>query len=211
MDHSDVEWNVNVREICMPITEVFKCVGGEQGLAAYVKDIFKDSQNQSDWSGLYLQFDLPHALGTVGYRWDQGYSIAQVVKAELRDITVCIVDALWMADGTVSGETKSNTLRKALRLESNDHSANTPLLEALALQRKALVCRETESQWELAIGPSLAQSIEFQGHATVMELRPGAFGGTKSYRTDPTSTWKSFDDLNLPQPQPPEWITSALS
>ena len=199
------------KRLHVPSIEVFKCIGGESSIAEYVKDTFApDTQqrNISDWSGLYMQFDVAHALSTVGYRWDQGYQIARVLGATLHDVSVVLVDAEWMPDAGVSGEAKSAALREILGLDST----TLPLLEGLDLQRCVLVCRETQDQWELAIGPDLAKSSRFCDEKVEMELRPGPYGYTKSFRGKVDDSWQNADELQaLPSVPPPEWITAALN
>merc|ERR1719215_2615242 len=121
-------------------TRVFKCVGDEAGIEEYVAA--HPPRVLGDWSALYMQFDVPHALGTVGYRWDQGYSSARVIRASLPELRAVVADAPWMPDGSVGGEAKAEAVRKALALP-----ADVPLMQAVGEQGKALVCRETDNQW----------------------------------------------------------------
>lgn len=196
----------------LPISDVhaFKCVGDQAFIGEYVAA--HPPRVIGDWSALYMQFDILHALGTVGYRWDQGYSFARVIRATLPEMLAVVVDAPWMPDGSVGGEAKAEAVRKALRLP-----ADVPLMQAVGEQGKVLICRETEQQWELVVPSQLASTLAWQQEAAC-ELKPNKYGATGEWRRrgsemeEVWSDWQRFHDSEaLAEVEPPSWIEVALS
>jgi hypothetical protein len=62
--------------------QCFKVVGDEPNVFDYVVAHPK-GRNNSDWSAFYLQFNAAHALGTLGYRYDQSYGVASLFSLKL--------------------------------------------------------------------------------------------------------------------------------
>lgn len=70
---------LQVVELSLTGVTICKCIGDEQTMQDYFQK--RKPQVTSDWSAIYAQFDMPHSLGTVGYRWDAGYQTANVIQA----------------------------------------------------------------------------------------------------------------------------------
>jgi hypothetical protein len=125
----------------LPPTEKFyKVVGSEERIQEYNARRGK-GRNVSDWSAFYVQLNQAHAVGTVGYRWGQGYSEANMLEFEV-DLKCYIVADDFMADETISGEEKANRLKKRFQVEGN-------LMEELGKQGLGLICKETAGEWEV--------------------------------------------------------------
>ena len=78
---SDADWSVKFIEMPKDFV-IYKCVGDERTLRAYCEK-WPKGRNASDWSAIYAQFNRAHALGTLGYRFDQGYSEATLLQLKL--------------------------------------------------------------------------------------------------------------------------------
>lgn len=78
-----------------------------------------NAAKRSDWSGLYVQFGRALAVGTVGYRWDQGYSVATMLAVTLRLPRVANTRDTVMADSGVGGLAKAAAVRSALGLRAS--------------------------------------------------------------------------------------------
>ena len=145
---------------------LYKCVGHQHRLEDYMSD--HPPRVSGDWSALYTQLNCPHSLGTVGYRWDAGYETANVLHVSIAAPIQCIIaDAPFFVDGSKSGEEKATLLRDALELPGD-----VPLMNAIGEQGKVLVCRETETQWEMVL-PHTLGVMEMLGTAeqhVVMQL-----------------------------------------
>uniref|UniRef100_A0A0G4I9W5 Uncharacterized protein n=1 Tax=Chromera velia CCMP2878 TaxID=1169474 RepID=A0A0G4I9W5_9ALVE len=159
---------------------VFKIVGGKETVEEYLAAVHKarggsETAKEPDWSALYLQFDEAHALGTLPYRWDQGFSLASLWKLTLKGkeespapgaaasaggegkgtggqvestvgLQAVIVKGGWMAGGSVAGEEKADILKKSLEL-----NVELPLMAQLGSRGMVLCCKETGGQWEMAV------------------------------------------------------------
>jgi len=200
------------KEVHLATLEVFKVVGDQINLLDYVGA--HPPRVGADWAALYTQLDVPHALGTVPYRWGQGYDVARLLRASTDDIRVLFVDAPWMADGSIDGAAKALAVRTALGI-----SDARPLMEVLGDRRVAFVCRETSAQWEVVFPISLAKSLHWRQVIT-MELKPNEYGATSHCREkaevcadgDTWGTWRRFDDSEwLREVEPPVWIQEALT
>jgi hypothetical protein len=107
-----------VAEVRLSGVEVFKCVGDEPSIAAFLDR--RPPRVVGDWSALYLQFDIAHALGNVGYRWDAGYARARLFRGQLSaELPVLVLDAPWMPDPSIPGDIKARDVRRILGLEED--------------------------------------------------------------------------------------------
>jgi hypothetical protein len=70
-----------VRKVDSVSVSAFKVIGSDGGLAKYVTQ--HPATHEQDWSGIYLQLSAENAIGTLGYRWDQGYVTAQLLVSLL--------------------------------------------------------------------------------------------------------------------------------
>mmetsp|Transcript_39887 Transcript_39887/g.125562 ORF Transcript_39887/g.125562 Transcript_39887/m.125562 type:complete len:216 (+) Transcript_39887:55-702(+) len=197
-------------EVELEDIEVFKCLGDEESLEEYVAA--HPPRVPGDWSALYTQFNAPHSLGTVGYRWDAGYGLARLVRARIPRVKGVVVDAPWMPDGAVAGEAKAKAVRQALGLPEG----GPPLMERLGERGQVLVCRETADQWELVVPRALMASLSWQQRA-VCELRPNRYGMTGEWREreegegEGWGAWRRFDEVEaLRDVEPPSWIARSL-
>jgi hypothetical protein len=126
--------------VALPQTEKFyKVVGSEKTIQEY--NARRGKGRNVDWSAFYVQLNQAHAVGTVGYRWGQGYSEANMLEFEV-DLKCYIVADEFMADETISGEEKANRLKKRFQVEGN-------LMEELGKQTLGLICKETAGEWEV--------------------------------------------------------------
>ena len=183
---------------------VYKCLGHQDTLVEYQAAY---PPRDGDWAAMYLQFDLPHALGTVPYRWEHGYAMATVVRITLSKVKVVIIDAEWMPDATVNGQAKAAAVKKALDLPDE-----ACLMAELASRGLALACRETEKQFELVLGSGLLESaVELVDEEVVMQLRPDKCLCTDAYRETKTAQWKRWDEgMAHVEVPPPDWIVDSL-
>ena len=189
---------------------VYKCVGDEDSLEEYISKP-GGRRVPGEWSATYTQFNIPHSLGTVGYRWDAGYSSANVIRVVVSTPIKCIIaDAPFFVDGSVGGDEKANALRLALGLEEG-----VPLMQAIGNQGKVLICRETETQWELIIPHNLPEPL-ICDQQVVMQLKPNMYGATGQARIydeekKAFSAFRRCDDTEALREEPePKAILQAL-
>lgn len=193
-----------VTEVQLDLLEAFKVVGDEASIEEYIS--LHPPRVQGEWSALYLQFDEAHALGTVSYRWDQGYKLARLLRASLRTVQVVLVDAPWMPDGRIPGDEKAAVLKEALGLPQEEL-----LTRSLGQKQKILACRETDEQWELVVPLNLFSHLE-RTEVLALELRPNQYGCTSHCRSADYEDWRRFDDLDaLRDVAPPDWIRGAFA
>ena len=171
----------------------YKTIGDEDSIMDFAEARRPPVDKLSDWSAMYLQFCAAHALGTVGYRWDQGYELAQLDVIELANLRVVVVDSAMFATADVSGELKAKLLKQAL-LEQCDITIadDEPLMSALGAQGLCLACLETESEWELVISPPLlAESIV---HQKLTQQYKSKYGATSHVREGSEGVWRRYLD-----------------
>lgn len=204
-----------MKEVRLETLEVYKVVGDQSTLLDYVEA--HPPRVGADWAALYTQLDSPHALGTVPYRWGQGYSVARLLRVSAQDVRVMLVDAPWMPDGSIDGVAKASAVRAAL-----DITDARPLMEVLGDRRLALACRETPGQWEVVFPVALARELLWR-QEVAMELRPNEYGATSHCREtavgsaaddggDTWGPWRRFEDGEaLREVEPPRWVQEALA
>eukprot|EP00931_Biecheleriopsis_adriatica_P035873 TRINITY_DN20673_c0_g1_i1.p1 TRINITY_DN20673_c0_g1~~TRINITY_DN20673_c0_g1_i1.p1 ORF type:complete len:207 (+),score=37.29 TRINITY_DN20673_c0_g1_i1:33-653(+) len=182
----------------------FKVVGDQQSILDYAQA--HPPRVAGEWSAMYLQLNEPHALGTVPYRWDMGYEAANLLGIAFKKLSVVLVDSDWMPDGSLDGDEKARVLKTVL-----DIPEDCRLMEGLELKRQALLCRETEDQWELVVPVGILQGANIQ-EEVLLELRPNAYGATGHCRSHGEDCWRRFDETEaLRDVPPPQWIVDALS
>mmetsp|Transcript_29856 Transcript_29856/g.53070 ORF Transcript_29856/g.53070 Transcript_29856/m.53070 type:complete len:177 (-) Transcript_29856:24-554(-) len=139
---------------------IYKVIGCEQTLVSYNESIqarASRSQSNLEWKLLYTQCTQEHALGTVGYRWDQGYSEANLVHASLNfpaSFHLLKLDGPMMYDGAITGEEKARAVKAALGWD-----AGTPLSQHMQERLTLILVPETEQEWELAIPHALVRDL----------------------------------------------------
>eukprot|EP01059_Diplonema_ambulator_P035696 TRINITY_DN8515_c0_g1_i2.p1 TRINITY_DN8515_c0_g1~~TRINITY_DN8515_c0_g1_i2.p1 ORF type:complete len:204 (+),score=39.28 TRINITY_DN8515_c0_g1_i2:36-647(+) len=188
---------------------VYKVVGSEWSVEEYAEA--RAPEVESDWSGVYLQYSEVHAMGTIGYRWDQGYEIARMAQVVLGELKVIVLKDSFFSDGTVSGEEKAMVVRGMLESQCGiSIPTSTPLVTALGDHGFCLTCEETPGEWEFIISPTLLmQSTVSQSISS--EYKP-KHGATAYWREDPDAPWMPFneaDRLELETPNP-QWLATLL-
>lgn len=206
--------NIEIVNTEEPLT-CFKVVGAGQSVIGFVAACNGEPsapRKRSDWSGLYVQFGRAHAIGTVGYRWDQGYSVATMLAVTLRLPRVAIVRDVVMADGGVSGAAKAAAVRSALGLR-----ASGLLMDDVGAAGLALACWETQDELELVIPDAMVERAVADSRV-VEQFRPNRFGATAERRAflgsdaeDGTAAWGPwvpFSECSVANEEPlvPPWF-----
>ncbi|KAJ9467201.1 hypothetical protein DIPPA_14629 [Diplonema papillatum] len=189
----------------------YKVIGDEPGLLRYC-DATKPAA-VTDWSGVYLQASAPHAEGAVGYRWDQQYARAQLVRVRLRGVRVVVAGGGFYADGSIPGAAKAARLRVSLReaVAGVDVPEGVPLVEGLGEQGCCLALPETEFEWEIVAAPALLRRV-LAAEEVLKEFK-SRHGATSHWRDASTEgegegVWSPYDEASrLKEPTPaPSWI-----
>ncbi|CAM9950826.1 unnamed protein product, partial [Ectocarpus sp. 12 AP-2014] len=176
---------------------VWRVIGDESGVAAYAaaRAPSVPATTESDWSAMYFQLSPGNAVGTLGYRWDQGYPVARLVRISL-PLAACgavalVVDdtrekveagaeianrenklAGLMVSSDIPGAFKAAVLKSRLGVPPDQ-----PLLPALGQRQPpaVLVCRESVGEWEVAV-PHILLGFMARGNTweerRVAEFRP---------------------------------------
>eukprot|EP01098_Paradermamoeba_levis_P007633 TRINITY_DN3167_c0_g1_i1.p1 TRINITY_DN3167_c0_g1~~TRINITY_DN3167_c0_g1_i1.p1 ORF type:complete len:227 (+),score=47.40 TRINITY_DN3167_c0_g1_i1:159-839(+) len=151
---------VKVRQFNVNSLGVWKVFGTESSALEYFEAAEArrpPSSSPSDWgNSLYFQFDVSHTLGTINYRFDQGYSLARLWSIKFENLNVVIADDLhsnFLIDGKVTGKEKATLLKQLLGFDESKM-----LMDCLGEKGSALCIRETENEWELVLPASLISS-----------------------------------------------------
>jgi hypothetical protein len=139
---------------------LYKIVGHEDGVAQYLERW--SSRANSDWSGAYFQLNMRHCLGTLGYRWDQGYLLAKMYRVTLGGSIRVVADE-FMADPNTSGDEKARRVKRVLGLREVE-----PLMAQL--DGGLLLCRETDEEWEMVCAVDAVPGL-VRSEALVCEFR----------------------------------------
>lgn len=159
---------MKVRRLEVGELPVFKVVGPQATLSEYHSHCQQTAGRRAggdpDWAGaLYLQLTKEHALGTLPYRWEQGFQSANLLAATIAAVRIVEVDDTeddFMIDGTVSGARKALVVKEALELEPTG-----PLMLQLGEQGLCLKVRETEDEWELVVPDVVLPGLELRAQA----------------------------------------------
>ena len=121
-------------------------------------------QGPSDWSALYAQFSVAHAVSYLPNHWDRGSARARRVgltpTADVRALPVEGAPAL--GDPGVDSAAKAGLVRRAIRDElSVELEAHAPLVEAVGRRLGALLVLLDAEELECAIPHSLASTSNF--------------------------------------------------
>ncbi|CAN0327096.1 unnamed protein product, partial [Ectocarpus sp. 4 AP-2014] len=176
---------------------VWRVIGDESGVAAYAaaRALSVPATTERDWSAMYFQFSPGNAVGTLGYRWDQGYPVARLVRISL-PLAACGAVALVVDDAGEKVEAGAEIAKRKSKLPGLMVSSDIPgafkaallksrlgvppdepLLPALGQRRPpaVLVCRESVGEWEVAV-PHNVLGVMALGNAweerRVAEFRP---------------------------------------
>ncbi|CAM9370021.1 unnamed protein product, partial [Hapterophycus canaliculatus] len=180
--------------------ELWRVIGDEPDIAAYAAahatSTPSSARKNGDWSAMYFQLSAGNAAGTLGYRWDQGYAAARLMRVSLPlaefGVVALVVDDMGEGTETEAG-TETVVQRHGLMVASDVPGAfkaaqlksrlgippEEPLLPALGNRQPPaiLVCRESVGEWEAAVPHDLL-SVMARGAAwaerCVAEFRPRA-------------------------------------
>ena len=197
----------------------FKLVGDETDLESYLArwhHVGTDGESSTpvlnDWGdALYIQETLPHAMGTLGYRFDQGYQIANLLQVSFPPPSTslppsdspsppyhtwrCVIldDSAsdYMTSPDISGSAKAAVVKAHLGIPQS-----CPLMRTLGQQGKVLRVRETTHEWELVVPfallearPSAARVVhQFKKHPTLPLIT--------AHKSFSDSVWKPLHDID---------------
>lgn len=181
---------------------VYKVVGDEMSIFDY----YSTTANglPTDWSAMYFQFSAEHALGTLGYRWDQGYSCATLIRLNIRPVEVIVVSGDIFCRHDISGEVKASILKRQLAMETSE-----VLMKALGQRNICLCCQESTSEWELIVPHKMLDVLELT-EEVFCQYECNGLGGTRRMRKMSESKWDSWERFNEPVEvmslPPNEWL-----
>lgn len=120
-------------------------------------------------------------MGTIGYRWDQKYECANLLRAVLYNVDVVIARGAALFDGNISGTAKARALKAALGIDDSEL-----LMDALGKRNLSLLCQETEHEWELIVADALVPRLFSSEDAAVGDgvSVASASGDSESKRSD---------------------------
>ena len=216
---SDVPTTDNRLRVFRPASlELYKMIGDESSVVEYFERRKRPSGDASvvDWTGAYFQLNTRHCLGTLGYRFDQGYTLAQLVKVTCGPpaVPIRVVRDEFMADPSLAGSEKALRVKRILHLPESE-----PLVEQL--DGSFLLCRENGEEWEMVC--NLDNVSQFVRQETVVcEFKWNAATGRWVLCRFPgdgdSSTWQRFDDSctefveqHFGQNEVPGWAQSIIS
>lgn len=189
--------------VCLsePVT-CYKMLGSESNCSDYIAA--QPPKTRSDWSGFYLQLNRAHALGTLGYRWDQGYEEANLLEITFvpRTILLC-VDPIF-SQSNLTGEEKAKMVKNELSLSQDDL-----LMDQIGTVDSYLCCLETElPEFEIIIPLPLLQS-SIHSEKIIQNFKSKNKISIFTKQVD-EQKWVKFcdDDIHLENANnvPPEWI-----
>mmetsp|Transcript_15926 Transcript_15926/g.34602 ORF Transcript_15926/g.34602 Transcript_15926/m.34602 type:complete len:221 (-) Transcript_15926:21-683(-) len=179
---------VAITEIVVPRISTYKVVPDADGSLLSYNAICINGRSSTishDWSAMYLQFRSEHALGTVPYRWERGFSHAKLVEATFFNLKVVIIDGPLFHDGNVDGKKKADMIKELLNLDPSK-----PLMEALGDLEKAALIRETEDEWELILSHSYFPDLAVEERDVAVFERHPKMPVTRRWRLgEPASKW----------------------
>lgn len=192
-------WGVHMVTATPATIKLWRVIGDELDVAAYAAAHTSStpSATPGDWSAMYFQLSAGNAAGTLGYRWDQGCTVARLMQvsmplAEIGAVALVVDDAGkgtetdtgtetgpqqrhgLMVAHDVSGAFKAAQLKLPLGIP-----ADKPLLPALGQRQPpaVLVCRESVGEWEVAVPHNLLPLMTWGAEwaeRCVAEFRPRA-------------------------------------
>ncbi|VBB17549.1 hypothetical protein YASMINEVIRUS_11 [Yasminevirus sp. GU-2018] len=120
---------------------VYKVIGDEDCLSDYVRK--HSTPTTSDWSGIYFQFSIDHALRSLFYRTDQGYEKMRLVEITFKGLDVFKLTGDIFIDGSVSDVEKSTVVKDTLSIDKQKK-----LVESV---KGALMIEELKNDFELIV------------------------------------------------------------
>jgi hypothetical protein len=182
---------------------LYKLIGDEASVAEYFerrKGIAGGSaaaaasaaSSASDWRGAYFQINARHCLGTLGYRFDQDYTKAQLVKVTCGPpaVPIWVIRDEFMADPALGGSEKATRVKRMLNL-----SASEPLVEQL--DDAFLLCRENDEEWEMVCKlDNVSRFVQQESVVCEFQWDASVFGRVLCrFPSDGDSaTWQRFDE-----------------
>lgn len=121
-------------------------------------------QGTSDWSAIYAQFGVAHAVSYLPNHWDRGSTSAMLVGLTVKRALRALVlgDAATFGDPAVDSSAKAGLVRRAVRDSlSAQLEPGRPLLEAVGLQLGAVLVLQDADEPEVAIPHGLATPENF--------------------------------------------------
>ncbi|CAE6916047.1 unnamed protein product [Symbiodinium sp. CCMP2592] len=194
------ELSSNELYVIMAVAEsnsIARVVGSEKNLKEYNENRRVATEGaEKDWTAMYTQFRVSHALGTVPYRWDQRgadgqpYTTASLLEARFMEpLPVVVAHGGLFADGAVEGSMKAQVVKEHLGLNVEE-----PLMKQLGAQGKALLMQETEEEWELIFSHQHLAALEHQTRVVASFKKSPARPITGSWETPDEGPMKYADD-----------------
>jgi hypothetical protein len=124
----------------MQQTILYKLVGDQSTISQYTES--HKPKIITDWSGIYFQDNIEHALTCYGYRIDQGYTYCNLIKITT-NTNIITIDDQTLFDNNITANTKSLLIKKKLNIP--DHIL---LCDWLLKNNSILKCKEFVDNWE---------------------------------------------------------------
>ena len=129
----------------------YKIFPGEQ----FVTSEAQLGQSSADWSGLYGQFNLQHAIAYLPNHFDRGHESAMLVSITTRVSMKCLIyDDIRFRETSVSSADKAAALRKSIEelLPTQSSFCNgKPLLQSIGEELYSIVVMYDAEEMECAI------------------------------------------------------------
>lgn len=205
---------------------LWRVIGDEADIAAYATSHAPPATTAAagvanDWSAMYFQLSPENAAGTLGYRWDKGYTVARLVRVSL-PLNACGAVALvvddtgrgmekgegeeigahrkrrgLMAASDVPGAFKSALLKSRLGIPQGE--SLLPALGSRTPKPAVLVCRESAGEWEVAVPhellPVMTRDVAWM-EQRVAEFRPraGVTVEMRPWNAEGAARWRRWHD-----------------
>eukprot|EP00752_Nemacystus_decipiens_P002551 g2392.t1 len=222
-------WEIHLVETAPATLDVWRVIGDEVDIAAYATAHAPTAAAVptaaagvvGDWSAMYFQLSPENAAGTLGYRWDKGYSLSRLVRVSL-PLAACGAVALvvddtdkgteleeldgigvhekrrgLMAASDVPGAFKSALLKSRLSIPQGES-----LLPALGRRNPnpaVLVCRESAGEWEVAVPHQLLPAMTrdaawVEQHVAEFRPRAGVTAEMRPWTAEGSGQWRRWHD-----------------
>lgn len=214
-------WEVCLLETAPAKLDLWRVIGDEAGVASYAAAHAPPANAAlvGDWSAMYFQLSPENAAGTLGYRWDKGYTVARLVRVSL-PLAACGAVALIVNDmgrGTeVGAETGAHGKRLGLmaapdvpgafksallksRLGIPGSQSLLPTLGRRTPNPAVLVCRESTGEWEVAVPhqllPLMAHDAAWaEQHVAEFRPRAGVTAEVRPWSVEGSHRWHRWHD-----------------
>lgn len=128
-------------------------------------------QSSADWSGLYGQFNLQHAIAYLPNHFDRGHESAMLVSITTRVSMKCLIyDDRRFRETSVSSADKAAALRNSIEELLPTHSSfcnGKPLLQSIGEELNSIVVMYDAEEMECAIPHCMLtdENFVFKTHA----------------------------------------------